>query len=139
MPSGGAQFRFTTVLSVSGPLDLSNVQELRAALDTLLASRSDEVTDVVLDLSGVPLLSAAAMAAVLSARDAYAGYVRLHVVAAGEPAKVLEAATVSDDLPVVPTVDLALAPHATAMGEGAGATGAGPVRISRVRAAAADS
>lgn len=108
MPVAARPFRTTPVLSVSGDLDLSNAQDLRAMIDTIAAACPSTVSALVIDLRDVPLLSAAALGVLLAARDEYAGRLSLHVVATGEPARVLTAGAPFDGLLLSPSVDAAL-------------------------------
>ncbi|HET7303442.1 MAG TPA: STAS domain-containing protein [Segeticoccus sp.] len=108
MPVAAQPFRTTPVLSVSGDLDLSNAQDLRAMIDTIAAACPSTVSTLIVDLRDVPLLSAAALAVLLAARDEYAGRLSLHVVATGECARVLTAGARFDGLPLSSSVDAAI-------------------------------
>lgn len=101
----------THIVEVGGDLDANSVTRVRALIERLLAAHSPEVTTVVLDLSGVRVLAAAGLEALLSVQQAGADLLDLRIVASTQPVLAsLRATDLAGRLRLFPNLNRALDP-----------------------------
>jgi anti-anti-sigma factor len=99
------------ILQVHGDLDVDGAVRARALIERLMAAHSADVTTIVLDLTGVRVLAAAGLEALLSVHGDGHGPLDLRIVAATQPVLApLRASDPAGRLRVFPTLDRALDP-----------------------------
>lgn len=114
-PSGGPNLSVTAVrhgaaqvLQVKGEVDATSAWRIDSAVMDVLPAQIVH-GPIIVDLSGVTLFSAAGITALVTARKLCDGLTDLRIVAASAPVmRLLEAAALSGELAVYPTLDRAL-------------------------------
>jgi anti-anti-sigma factor len=113
--SGGPNLSVTAVrhgaaqvLQVKGEVDTTSAWRIDGAVMGVLPAQAGHGS-IIVDLSGVTLFSAAGITALVTARKLCDGLADLRIVAASAPVmRLLEAAALSGELAVYPTLDRAL-------------------------------
>jgi anti-anti-sigma factor len=96
------------VLQVKGEVDTTSAWRIDSAVMGVLPAQIVH-GPIIVDLSGVTLFSAAGITALVTARKLCDGLADLRIVAASAPVmRLLEAAALSGELAVYPTLDRAL-------------------------------